>query len=96
MGFGTSLFLLAVGAILKYAVTASVAAGKDDYVRDEFVPSQATRFGLRDNEHRVMSLGFDAMPTEQAFLNALMDACHDVPQVAFVLVMINSEIDERR
>ena len=52
------------------AVTASVAAGKDDYIRDEFVPSQATRFGLRDNKHRVMSLGFDAMPTEQALFNA--------------------------
>ena len=52
------------------AITASVAAGKDDYIRDEFVPNQATRFGLRDNQHRVMSLGFDAMPTDQALFNA--------------------------
>jgi hypothetical protein len=37
----------------------------------------------------------DTMPTEQAFLNALMDACDDVPRVVFVVVMINSEIDER-
>jgi predicted AAA+ superfamily ATPase len=34
-----------------------------------------------------------AMPGEQAFLNALMDACDDVPGVAFVLVMIRSELD---
>jgi hypothetical protein len=35
------------------------------------------------------------MPNEKAFLNALMDACDDVPRVAFVLVMIRSELDER-
>ncbi|WP_405430447.1 DUF499 domain-containing protein [Streptomyces anulatus] len=35
------------------------------------------------------------MPGEQAFLNALMDACDDVPRVAFVVVMIRSELDER-
>jgi hypothetical protein len=35
------------------------------------------------------------MPNEKAFLNALMDACDDVPQVAFVVVMIRSELDER-
>ena len=35
----------------------------------------------------------DTMPGEQAFLNALMDACDDVPGVAFVLVMIRSELD---
>ena len=35
----------------------------------------------------------DSMPGEQAFLNALMDACDDVPQVAFVVVMIRSELD---
>jgi hypothetical protein len=34
------------------------------------------------------------MPGEQAFLNALMDACDDVPRVAFVVVMIKSELDE--
>lgn len=33
------------------------------------------------------------MPGEQAFLNALMDACDDVPGVAFVVVMIRSELD---
>jgi len=33
------------------------------------------------------------MPGEQAFLNALMDACDDVPHVAFVVVMIRSELD---
>ena len=37
----------------------------------------------------------DSMPGEKAFLNALMDACDDVPQVAFVVVMIRSELDER-
>ncbi|MBM1169932.1 DUF499 domain-containing protein [Microvirga arabica] len=35
----------------------------------------------------------DTMPGEQAFLNALMDACDDVPNVAFVVVMIRSELD---
>lgn len=36
-----------------------------------------------------------SMPGEKAFLNALMDACDDVPRVAFVVVMIRSELDER-
>lgn len=35
------------------------------------------------------------MPSEKTFLNALMDACDDVPRVAFVVVMIRSELDER-
>lgn len=34
-----------------------------------------------------------SMPGEQAFLNALMDACDDVPRVVFVVVMIRSELD---
>lgn len=34
------------------------------------------------------------MPGEQVFLNALMDACDDVPRVALVVVMIRSELDE--
>ena len=34
------------------------------------------------------------MPTEQAFVDALMDACDDVPKVVFVLVMIRSDFDE--
>lgn len=33
------------------------------------------------------------MPAEQSFLNALMDACDDVPHVAFVLVMIRTDLD---
>ena len=37
----------------------------------------------------------DGMPNEKAFLNALMDACDDVPRVAFVVVMIRSELDEQ-
>jgi hypothetical protein len=37
----------------------------------------------------------DGMPNEKVFLNALMDACDDVLRVAFVLVMIRSELDER-
>ncbi|MER6590345.1 DUF499 domain-containing protein [Micromonospora purpureochromogenes] len=37
----------------------------------------------------------DTMPSEKAFLNALLDACDDVPRVAFVVVMIRSELDER-
>jgi hypothetical protein len=44
---------------------------------------------LSDKAHR------DSMPGEQAFLNSLMDAVDDVPQVAFVVVMIKSELDDR-
>ncbi|MEU8361056.1 DUF499 domain-containing protein [Nonomuraea sp. NPDC048882] len=44
---------------------------------------------LADAEHVA------SMPSEKAFLNALMDACDDVPRVAFVVVMIRSELDER-
>jgi MtrB/PioB family decaheme-associated outer membrane protein len=62
--------LATVMASANVALTASVAAGKDDYGRDEFAPSQATRFGLQDNTHRVMSLGVDAMATEQALFSA--------------------------
>ncbi len=36
----------------------------------------------------------DTMPGEKAFLNALADACDDVDQVAFVVVMIRSELDQ--
>jgi hypothetical protein len=35
----------------------------------------------------------ESMPSEQAFLNALMDACDDVANVTFVVVMIRSELD---
>ncbi|HEV8647826.1 MAG TPA: DUF499 domain-containing protein [Actinomycetes bacterium] len=44
---------------------------------------------LSDRAHR------ESMPGEQAFLNSLMDAVDDVPQVAFVVVMIKSELDDR-
>jgi MtrB/PioB family decaheme-associated outer membrane protein len=40
----------------------SIAVGKDDYIESQF--------GLRDNTHRVYSLGFDAMPTETATISA--------------------------
>jgi len=36
-----------------------------------------------------------SMPGEKAFLNNLMDAVDDVPRVAFVVVMIRSDLDER-
>jgi predicted AAA+ superfamily ATPase len=36
-----------------------------------------------------------AMPGEESFIGALMDAVDEVPQVAFVVVMISSEFDER-
>jgi hypothetical protein len=44
---------------------------------------------LSDRAHR------DSMPGEKAFLSNLMDAVDDVPQVAFVVVMIRSDLDER-
>ena len=34
------------------------------------------------------------MPSEKTFLNALADACDDVAQVSFVVVMIRSELDQ--
>src|SRR4051794_29533948 len=37
----------------------------------------------------------DGMPKERAFLNPLMDACDAVPRVAFMFVMIRSELEER-
>jgi MtrB/PioB family decaheme-associated outer membrane protein len=40
-----------------FALNASVAAGKDDYVE--------STFGLRDNTHRVYSAGIDLVPREQ-------------------------------
>lgn len=36
-----------------------------------------------------------SMPGEQSFIAALMDAVDEVPRVAFVVVMISSEFDER-
>lgn len=36
-----------------------------------------------------------SMPGEKAFLNNLMNAVNDVPRVAFVVVMIRSDLDER-
>ena len=36
-----------------------------------------------------------SMPNEKAFLNAVADACDDVPRVAFVIVMISSDADEQ-
>jgi len=40
----------------------SVAAGKDDYLESEF--------GVRDNAHRVYSLGLDAVPSDRIVLGA--------------------------
>lgn len=44
---------------------------------------------LSDKQHLA------TMPGEKAFLNNLMDAVDDVDQVAFVVVMIRSDLDER-
>ena len=44
---------------------------------------------LSDKQHLA------SMPGEKAFLNSLMDAVDDVDQVAFVVVMIRSDLDER-
>jgi MtrB/PioB family decaheme-associated outer membrane protein len=52
------------------AVNASLAAGKDDYIRDRFLPDPDSRFGLRDNTHRVITFGVDAAPTERAVVAA--------------------------
>jgi hypothetical protein len=44
-----------------WSVSASIAAGKDDYIE--------SLFGLRDNRHRVYGLGVDAMPLETVTLH---------------------------
>ncbi len=44
------------------AISASVAAGKDDYLQSVF--------GLRDNTHRVYSTGVDVTPTEHVVLSS--------------------------
>ncbi len=59
-----------VMASANVAVNASVAIGKDDYIRDEFIPDLESRFGLRDNTHRVLTVGFDAAPAERATVAA--------------------------
>jgi MtrB/PioB family decaheme-associated outer membrane protein len=59
-----------VMASANVAVNASLAVGKDDYIRDAFIPDLESRFGLRDNTHRVFTLGFDAAPAEQATVAA--------------------------
>jgi MtrB/PioB family decaheme-associated outer membrane protein len=59
-----------VMASANVSVNASVAAGKDNYIRDEFIPDLESRFGLRDNTHRVLTLGFDAAPAERATVAA--------------------------
>jgi MtrB/PioB family decaheme-associated outer membrane protein len=50
------------------SVSASVAAGKDDY--------QESLFGLRDNTHRVYAVGVDATPTERVVLAASYSSEH--------------------
>ncbi len=59
-----------VMASANVAVNVSVAAGKDNYIRDEFIPDLESRFGLRDNTHRVLTVGFDAAPAERATVAA--------------------------
>jgi MtrB/PioB family decaheme-associated outer membrane protein len=54
------------------SVTASIAAGKDDYRLE--LPATRTPteslFGLRDNSHRVYSAGLDVVPSDRATLGA--------------------------
>lgn len=52
------------------SVNASVAVGKDDYIRDAFIPDRESRFGLRDNTNRVVTFGVDAAPTARATVAA--------------------------
>lgn len=48
------------------SLNASIAAGKDDYRLElpQTSTPQESLFGLRDNSHRVYSVGVDAVPTE--------------------------------
>jgi hypothetical protein len=54
-------FILTVTPIAELGLNASIAAGKDDY--------QDTGFGLRDNDHRVYSAGFDVAPDDRVSLD---------------------------
>lgn len=51
----------AITPVADMAITASVAAGKDDYLQ--------SLFGLRDNTHRVYTSGLDLTPTEHIILS---------------------------
>jgi MtrB/PioB family decaheme-associated outer membrane protein len=53
--------ILTVTPIAALGLNASVAAGKDDY--------KNTGFGLRDNDNRVYSAGFDIAPDDRVDLN---------------------------
>jgi hypothetical protein len=50
-------------ALENVSLNVSAAAGRDDYLK--------SRFGLRENKHRVYSAGFDAAPAERVTLSAL-------------------------
>jgi MtrB/PioB family decaheme-associated outer membrane protein len=51
-----------VTAASNLGFTASIAAGKDDYLE--------SLFGLRDNTHRIYAFGFDATPSDRVILTA--------------------------
>lgn len=56
---GTVIFT--VTPVAAFGLNASVAAGNDDF--------KNTGFGLRDNNHRVYSAGFDYVPTDRVNMN---------------------------
>jgi MtrB/PioB family decaheme-associated outer membrane protein len=55
-----------------FSVNGSVAAGKDDYRLEKPATSTPVEslFGMRDNSHRVYSIGFDAIPRDVVTLAA--------------------------
>jgi MtrB/PioB family decaheme-associated outer membrane protein len=55
-------FIMTVTPTEIIGLNASIAAGKDDY--------NDTGIGLRDNDHRVYSVGFDITPDDRVNLNA--------------------------
>jgi hypothetical protein len=55
-----------------FSVNGSIAAGKDDYRLENPATSTPVEslFGMRDNSHRVYSIGFDAVPRDVVTLAA--------------------------
>jgi hypothetical protein len=64
--------LAAITATSSLALTGSVAMGKDDYRLELPATSTALEslFGMRDNSHRVYSIGLDAVPDDLVTLGA--------------------------
>lgn len=95
--FERFLWALFAGDRVQYDAHAAMGANKDTLQKALASVKRPVLILLDELMDYAMELSnagvVDTMPGEQAFLNALMDACDDVPSVAFVVVMIRSELD---